>query len=112
MANPQHPPRIISLSRVLPAVRIVNAAGGRHDDRADGMSSQRMLVQMKRILLIGALALATSLPALAADLPLPTKAPEPYIAAPPHLYWTGFYIGLNAGGGFGSSVWNTPFGSV
>jgi outer membrane immunogenic protein len=69
-------------------------------------------VQMKRILLIGALALATSLPAFAADLPLPAPAPTAYIPAPPHLYWTGFYIGLNAGGGFGSSVWSTPFGSV
>jgi hypothetical protein len=32
MANPQHPQRIISLSRVLPPVRIVNVAGGRHRD--------------------------------------------------------------------------------
>jgi outer membrane immunogenic protein len=71
-----------------------------------------MAVQMKRIFLIGALALATSVPALAADLPVPAPAPAPYTPAPPHLYWTGFYIGLNAGGGFGSSVWNTPFGSV
>jgi hypothetical protein len=32
MANRQHLQRIISLSRVLPAVRIVNVAGGRHHD--------------------------------------------------------------------------------
>src|SRR5579862_387158 len=68
---------------------------------------------MNRILLIGALALATSVPALAADLPLPPPAaPAAYVPAPPHLYWTGFYLGLNAGGGFGSSTWATPFGPV
>jgi outer membrane immunogenic protein len=67
---------------------------------------------MKRILLIGALALATSVPALAADLPPPAPAPAPYIPAAPILTWTGFYIGLNGGGGFGSSNWSTPAGSV
>jgi outer membrane immunogenic protein len=68
--------------------------------------------QMKRILLIGALALATSVPALAADLPMPAPAPAPYVPPAPILTWTGFYIGLNAGGGFGSSTWATPVGSV
>jgi len=69
---------------------------------------------MNRILLIGALALATSVPALAADLPLPAPAAAPaaYVPAPPILTWTGFYIGLNAGGGFGSSHWATPVGAV
>jgi outer membrane immunogenic protein len=67
---------------------------------------------MNRILLIGALALATAVPALAADLPVPAPAPAAYIPPPPQLTWTGFYIGLNAGGGLGSSNWNTPFGSV
>ena len=67
---------------------------------------------MNRILLVGALALATSVPALAADLPLPAPAPTAYISAPPRYTWTGFYIGLNAGGGFGSSTWGTPAGSL
>jgi outer membrane immunogenic protein len=110
MANPQHPQRIISLSRILPTVRIVNTTGGRHHytEKACPLGA----VQMKRLLLIGALALATSVPALAADLPLPAPAPVAYTPAPPHLYWTGFYIGLNSGGGFGSSNWATPVGSV
>jgi outer membrane immunogenic protein len=91
-------------------IRIVNMPGDRHhhSEKACPLGA----VQMKRLLLVGALALAASVPALAADLPLPAPAPVAYTPAPPHLYWTGFYIGLNAGGGFGSSVWNTPFGSV
>jgi outer membrane immunogenic protein len=45
--------------------------------------------------------------AAAADLPRP--APQPY--APPAAYapvynWTGFYVGLNGGGAFGTSSWD------
>jgi outer membrane immunogenic protein len=71
---------------------------------------------MKRILMIGALAFATAAPALAADLPPPNmpppRAPAAYIPAPPPFSWTGFYVGLNAGYGFGNSSWTTPVGSV
>ncbi len=75
---------------------------------------------MKRILIVGAmsvgtLALASAAPALAADLPppmAPPRAPAAYIPAPPPFSWTGFYVGLNAGYGFGSSSWSTPVGSV
>src|ERR1700686_5147137 len=104
MANRQHPPRIISLSSVLAPLRIVNVAGGRHHEGEKACLVGA--VQMNRILLIGALALATSVPALAADLPLPAPEPAPvaYIRAAP-LLWTGFYLGLNGGGGFGSSNW-------
>jgi outer membrane immunogenic protein len=49
--------------------------------------------------------------AAAADLPRP--APQPY--APPAVYapvynWAGFYIGINGGGGFGSSSWDLTGG--
>ena len=64
---------------------------------------------MKRLLLssFGILTLAAlANPALAADLSRryqPTKAP-PYIA---QVYnWTGFYIGVNGGGGWGQSDWS------
>jgi outer membrane immunogenic protein len=71
---------------------------------------------MKRILIVGALALASAAPALAADLPPPMapppRAPAAYIPAPPPFLWTGFYLGLNAGGAFGSSSWSTPIGTV
>jgi outer membrane immunogenic protein len=70
---------------------------------------------MKRILIAGALALATAAPAFAADLPPaappPPRAPVAYVPAPV-FSWTGFYVGLNAGGAFGDSSWTTPAGSV
>jgi outer membrane immunogenic protein len=61
---------------------------------------------MKRSLAaaFGFLALA-ALPASAADLPrgaVPYKAPA-YVA---QYNWTGFYIGINGGGGWGDSEWN------
>jgi outer membrane immunogenic protein len=64
---------------------------------------------MKRVILAGvsALALVTMMGAAnAADLPrrqeMPTKAP--LYSAP--YNWTGFYLGINGGGGFGRSNWN------
>ncbi len=71
---------------------------------------------MKRVLLIaGALALLGGSQALAADLPqrapLP-KAPAAYVPVPV-FSWTGFYLGINGGFGFGQSSWTDPtFGST
>jgi len=48
----------------------------------------------------------------AADLPAPAPAPAPMAPiayAPPVYNWSGFYIGGNLGGGFGSSSWSDPF---
>lgn len=46
--------------------------------------------------------------AAAADLPRPAQ--QPYYKAPAAFVqaynWTGFYIGVNGGGGFGSSTWD------
>jgi outer membrane immunogenic protein len=48
--------------------------------------------------------------AMAADLPS-YKAPPPYIPPPPVMTWTGFYAGLNLGGGFyASNSSNQGFG--
>ena len=50
--------------------------------------------------------------AAAADLP-PRPAPAPYYKAPvvsPIYNWTGFYIGINGGGGFGRSAWDSTGG--
>jgi outer membrane immunogenic protein len=47
--------------------------------------------------------------AAAADLP-PRMAPQPYYKAPAEVQvynWTGFYIGINGGGGFGRSQWDS-----
>jgi outer membrane immunogenic protein len=64
---------------------------------------------MKRILLasVGVLALAAMVgSAQAADLPrqMVTKAP---VYAAPYYNWTGLYVGINGGGGFGSSAWDS-----
>jgi len=67
---------------------------------------------MRRVLLSTmttvALLAATALPAIAADLPLrmPVKAAPP--VAPVTFNWTGFYVGINAGGDFGISSFNFP----
>lgn len=62
---------------------------------------------MKRICLafVGVLALAGA--AAAADLP---PAPQNYYKAPvyvPPFSWTGFYLGVNGGGAFGRSTWDS-----
>jgi outer membrane immunogenic protein len=64
---------------------------------------------MKRVFiaLVGLAALTGT--AAAADLP-PRTAPAPYYKAPvavPVYNWTGFYIGINGGGGFGHSQWDS-----
>ena len=67
---------------------------------------------MKKLLLasVGVLALGVA-SASAADVPRrqapPAKAPV-YVAPPPYN-WTGFYLGINGGGGWGSSDFSAPF---
>jgi outer membrane immunogenic protein len=63
---------------------------------------------MKRFALAACAALvaaATAMPSFAADLPPPAyKAqPSPYYVAP--FSWSGFYVGINGGYGFGTSNW-------
>jgi outer membrane immunogenic protein len=49
--------------------------------------------------------------AQAADLPQPSyKAPA--YSAPSYMNWTGFYVGLNGGYGFGKSNWDFPAVSI
>ena len=65
---------------------------------------------MKRMFVVGAALLALTGAAVAADLP---PAPNYYKAPafmPPPFTWTGFYIGVNGGGGFGNSKWDTTNG--
>jgi outer membrane immunogenic protein len=56
---------------------------------------------LRRTLLASVGAMALTGAAFAADLP--SRAPPPVFLPPPHIYnWTGFYVGINAGGHFGS----------
>jgi outer membrane immunogenic protein len=70
-----------------------------------------MRIDMKKTLSVAALAIALTGSAFAADLPH-YKAPLPPPPPPPPL-WTGFYVGLNAGGTWANSnrltLTNAPF---
>jgi outer membrane immunogenic protein len=64
---------------------------------------------MKRVFLACVSVLALGGVAVAADLP-PAAGPGPYYKAPaynPAYNWSGFYLGLNGGGGWGRSTWTT-----
>lgn len=60
---------------------------------------------MKRFALAicaGLSAVAAALPAVAADMPAPFKATPPAASS---FNWTGFYVGINGGYGWGTSNW-------
>ena len=65
---------------------------------------------MKRMLFAGALSLFAATPAaFAADLPAgpPAQAPAAYVPVVTPVYnWSGIYIGINGGYGFGSTDWS------
>jgi outer membrane immunogenic protein len=66
---------------------------------------------MKRVVLASAALVALAGTAVAADLPL--SGPAPYYKAPayaPAYNWSGFYVGINGGGGWGRSIWTSTGG--
>lgn len=73
---------------------------------------------MKKTTLVGALALGLlSTSAFAADLPSRKMAPAAPVTYAPAFAWTGFYVGANAGYGFGQiskagTLFNDPAGFV
>ena len=66
---------------------------------------------MKKILLAGVALAAMSTLATAADLPRKTAPIQPIVYAPA-FSWTGFYVGGNAGYGFGSSTTSNTFNGL
>ena len=68
---------------------------------------------MKRLLLaVAGLAVVAATSALAADLPRGRPLPPPRAPAyVPFFTWNGFYTGINAGYGFGTSDWSLLPGS-
>ena len=56
---------------------------------------------MKRILLSVAFITVAAAPAFAADIPVKAPVAAPVVA--PVMSWTGFYIGLNGGGTWGTA---------
>jgi opacity protein-like surface antigen len=63
---------------------------------------------MRKIFLgvVGALALSQSVPARAADLPAKAYPTAPAMVTSPIYDWSGFYIGLNGGGGSAHKCWD------
>jgi outer membrane immunogenic protein len=63
---------------------------------------------MKRLTIVAAAAivLGAAAPALAADLPARTYTKAPAMIPSPIYDWSGFYIGINGGGGFGHKCWD------
>jgi outer membrane immunogenic protein len=69
------------------------------------MTSSRSL--RSKLFVIGALALFGAAPAGAADLSVaPLYRAPPAVAAPANN-WSGFYLGINGGGGWGRSTWDS-----
>ena len=67
---------------------------------------------MKKLLLAGVSVLALGvIPAKAADLVRRRPPPPPAYVAPVYN-WTGFYVGINGGGGFGHSSLSNAFGAT
>ena len=68
---------------------------------------------MKKLLLVGVAMIALgTVSASAADIQrrqMPVKAPA--YMPPPVYNWTGFYVGINGGGGWGRSDFSDPFAS-
>lgn len=64
---------------------------------------------MMRMLIAGAFALVAGGQAFAADVPPPVAPVPPATYVPRFIQsWGGYYIGINAGYGFGSSNWTDP----
>src|ERR1700726_2325305 len=64
--------------------------------------------KMKRLSFItaGVIALGAAAPVAAADLPARTYTKAPAMVAPAYYDWSGFYLGINGGGGTSRKCWD------
>jgi outer membrane immunogenic protein len=70
-------------------------------------------IPVKRTIVAGVLLLAGVTGAAAADMPLPQGAPVPPPIYRPAFYdWSGIYVGVNAGYGFGQARWSDINGTT
>src|SRR3569833_4450649 len=77
------------------------------DGASAAVQSLEVRCVMKKLLLAGASLLAMGVvSASAADLPARMPAKAPAYVAPMAYSWTGFYLGLNGGYGFGRAEFN------
>ncbi len=67
-----------------------------------------MTTRLTRTCVAVAALLAGSLAAQAADMPRPSYYKTPAYVAPAYANWTGFYVGVNGGYGWGTSDWDFP----
>ncbi len=64
---------------------------------------------MKRIFIAGILSALAATYAIAADLPQPLPQAPAYVPIVAPVYnWTGIYVGINGGWGWGSAKWSVP----
>src|SRR6201996_4195939 len=88
------------------AVKRLALAWGHH------LTNRNWNLRMKKLMLVTAslIALGAVAPAVAADL-----AARPYTKAPPMVQavydWSGFYVGINGGGGTSHNTWNLGIAS-
>jgi outer membrane immunogenic protein len=77
--------------------------------QARDVAASSMEVKMKRVVFAFVALAAMTTMTSAADLgrrgPAPYYPPQQVVV--PIYNWTGFYIGINGGGGFGSSGWDS-----
>jgi outer membrane immunogenic protein len=70
-------------------------------------SLRRISLQVSLVPALVAMALAGAAPARAADLSVAPIYKAPPVVTPQAYNWSGFYLGLNGGGGWGTSTWDT-----
>src|ERR1700692_4607051 len=73
-------------------------------------NSQNRQNRLRRIALVPAVALlglVAAAQAYAADLSVAPIYKAPPVVAAPAYNWSGFYLGVNGGGGWGTSNWDT-----